>query len=228
MRDWEIPRNTDYGKTDWHSVEATLGIVGKVERRLFQPGKGRVVFLCADVVWKVNLRYMGNCEVADFQCLANEVRFLQRLAPTGYVPDVLEFAELENMEALCLKRVNGLPLDEHPLQFVQFCLLQYRVVRAIHEFAKHRVAHGDLAPHNIFLERSGRLFFIDFGHAYDSSYLSAFFRSLFVKRVRHPGFNRPYLVTVVRLIEFGLPKRYQRVYRKILGIGEYTRTASYG
>lgn len=221
MRDREIPWTTDSSKTDWHSVEKTLGIVGKVERLICEPVADRAVFICAAVVWKVNLRRKRHSEILGFQDLGNEKRFLERLALTGYVPDVLEFVELDSMEALCVKRVNGLALDKYRPGFLEFFLLHFRAARAINEFAKYGVAHGDLAPQNIIIGGSGRLYFIDFGHAYDSPYPIALFRSLFVKRIRHPGFNRPYTVTVVRMIEFSLPPLFRGPYRKLLRIGKY-------
>ncbi len=213
-----------YDQVTWHAVEKLLGIDGDVEKRLIQQGKGRAVLICTEIVWKVNLRYNGNFDLSDFQSLKNEAEVLRRLALTGYVPEVIKFIELDHMEALCLKRVDGVPLDECRMSFNQFLRLQLGVVRAIHAFSRHGIVHGDLAPHNIFIEDSGRIFFVDFGHAYDSPYLKAIFRSLFVKKIGHPGFNRPYLVTFVRLIEFCLPRSYRKAYRKFLGIGEYKKT----
>jgi len=206
---------------DWQWVEDLLGIASKVEKRLLQPQKGRGVFICSDSVWKVNFITPKTQSLEGFQSLRHEATILNLLFHTGRVPRVFRFLDLGHIEALSIQRINGVPLDECRFTFLKFLYIQFDAIRAIHQFARLGIVHGDLAPYNIFLGSSGNLRFIDFGHAYKTGYLRAVFRSLFIKNIRHPGFNRPYLVTLVRLIEFALPQSFRYIYRKALRINEY-------
>ena len=217
MRDTDLSM---FDTDDWRQVEIDLGIDGHVETRVIQTKKRRGVFICKNVVWKVNL--LGEPpQLEDFQSLKMEAEVLRQLQHTGRVPNVVTFIEYKHMEALCLTRVEGHALDECEITLSNLIYIQWDALKAIHVFAKLGFVHGDLAPYNIFLNRDSRLCFIDFGHCYKSSYISAMLRSLFFMRIAHPKFNRPYLVTLIRLIEFSLPDSAQKIYRKFLRINRY-------
>lgn len=100
---------------------------------------------------------------------------LQRVAAThGFTPKVLSqnglVFEMENLNAPCLADVYGEAFHELP-QWIQDEVR--RIVAVLYE--REGIEYVDITPYN-FIEKNGKLWIIDFGHAYYTEPMNYFLK----------------------------------------------------
>lgn len=196
---------------------------GKIEHRHVDCTAGRATYVFRDLVIKVELINRPGARTPRTQSVSAEKDFLDNLSESSLTPTVVWFEVDCHYEALAMTRVLGYSLDERRFGLIETLEVHCKALINIIRLSSRGIVHGDLAPHNIIFTSDSRVVFIDFGHAYRASTCSAFYRNLFKKRIAHPGFNRPYVVTIVRMFEFSLPSRFQPLFRGILRLGPYSR-----
>jgi serine/threonine protein kinase len=207
----------------WNEVESELNLTNDLIKVIRQKEKGRSVYIGSKQVCKVSLLLPEFTTADDYQDLCAEKLLLDELSDLKEAVNAIGLVSRNNHRALFLEKIEGVGLDCIDYSVGKCASVNLCMIVLLFKLSMRGVAHGDLVPHNIILLPDGTLKLLDFGHAFRTTRTAAFLHNFLLNKVRHPGFNRPYLVTLVRTVEFSLPQRARQYYRKLLGIGPYTK-----
>jgi hypothetical protein len=94
-----------------------------------------------------------------------EFDLLRRCRGLPGVPAALELIEAEGRQVLVLERVPGQPLSRLELSWLDFALVQLRLLRLVWVLARRGVRHNDLRPENVMVAPDGRIHLVDFDQA---------------------------------------------------------------
>lgn len=206
----------------WKKIESVLDIDSDSIVKKYHRTPDRATYVLKDRVVKaeINLR---NEFLERHQSLDSELRILNKIDDLCLAPKILDICSDADFTAITLKRVDGVLLDEMSIDIIKLFEINIKMIRSVLKLSRRGVVHGDFVPHNIIYGSNKRIYLIDFGHAYETSFAKALYRNVLMRHIAHPGFNRPYSVTFVRLVEFSLPVWAKGLYRSILKIGEYKK-----
>ena len=115
--------------------------------------------------------------------IAREVRLQQVAANLGLSPNVLKtdnktFIEMERIDDMALAYRYGDDIEELPNDIREQV---YNIVRTLYD---HGIQYIDITPYN-FIEKDGRVWIIDFGHASNRKRLIPYLRKMFNEGYLH-------------------------------------------
>jgi hypothetical protein len=112
------------------------------------------------------------------QDLRGEFDLLRRCAGLAGVPEALELIEAEGKQILVLERAPGRPLSRLELPWLDFILVELRLLRLVWAMARRGVRHNDLRPENVMVAPDGRIRLVDFDQASTGGFLECLVAAL--------------------------------------------------
>ena len=213
---------TNIDSSLWGKIERELSLNSGVEKVYYRDDRGTRVYLLDDEVWKVQLKDPSFQEDPFFGDLEEEAKHTRFASNVPGVVKVKTFFSDHNKSVLILERVKGKRLNFHEFTFLEGFRIIGKLLYKTIILTRYRILHGDLAIHNFIITPEGEVVLIDFGTAQVTTVRKCIAYNFFFRGNFNDKITFPISGTIVRCIEFTLPKSAQKYYRKILRIAPYT------
>jgi serine/threonine protein kinase len=212
---------TNFNSSLWEKIESDLSLNLKAEKVFCRDDRGTRVYILDDEVWKVQLKDPSFQENPFFSDLREEAKHTRFASNLPGVVKVIRFISDDKISILILERVNGERLDFHKFSAFNTIRIIGKLLYKTALLSRRRILHGDLNIHNFIVTNEGKLVLIDFGMAQVASIWKCITYNFFCRGNLDGKKTFPISGTIVRCIEFTLPKSAQKYFRKIVRIAPY-------
>ena len=207
----------------WSSIEGRIFGEPGYEFCYRRDFRGARVYGDKNKVFKIQIISEAHNEAAFYQDLSNEYEVLEDLKNVDGVVRAVSLQTYTLARGLTTERIIGTNLASYrPSSLFQLVGIVLKMLFVTFRVSKKGIIHGDLAIHNFLIDDNKKLFLVDFGNAYKSSFMVCLGYNFFMRGGGKNGNTFPVIGAIVRCVEFYLPVTLQNAYRKIFSLKKYT------